>query len=440
MSTAPTKRLTDAVPSGTIPVGAALLVAGVATYAFFKIGAVAVGGDDAFQPIVSMWFATFALAPGFFLPLEQELARAISHRRATGQGAAPVVRKVVQLGAALTITIATIILLSGPLLVDEFFDGDWLLVIALAGAFAAYAPAHLGRGVCSGNGRFRSYALIMGGDGVVRIILCVALAVIGVQRAGYFGLAIAVAPLFALAYVWRAGDLHNDDGPPATWAEVTPNLGWLLIGATCAAALLNAGPLAATILAEDGQEALVTEFSFGVLLARVPLFLFQAVQAALLPKLSSLAAQGAFVEFRAGLRRLLLLVGAVGIIGTLGALVLGPWIVELVYDAELSGRTMAALALGSAFYMVALALAQAVIALHGHALVAAGWVVSVIAFFLVTWLSSDDLFRRIELGLLGSSIAGLLCFAAALRHKLAQGETPDQESVMEAITDMPFET
>ena len=71
---------------------------------------------------------------------------------------------------------------------------------------------------------------------------------------------------------------------------------------------------------------------------------------------------------------------------------------------------------------------------------AAGWVVAVIAFFVVTWLSSDDLFRRIEFGLLGSSIAGLLCFAAALRHKLNLGETPDQESVMEAITDMPFET
>ena len=124
MPNASTKRLTDAVPSGTIPVGTALLVAGVATYAFFKVGAVAVGGDDAFQPIVSMWFATFALAPGFFLPLEQELARAISHRRTIGQGAAPVVRKVVQLGAALTITITAIILLSGPLLVNEFFDGD----------------------------------------------------------------------------------------------------------------------------------------------------------------------------------------------------------------------------------------------------------------------------------------------------------------------------
>ncbi len=345
----------------------------------------------------------------------------------------------VTLEVALTALIATGILIVSPILVDEFFDGDWLLVVALVAAFAAYAPAHLARGICSGNNRFHSYALVMGGDGVVRIILCVALAVVGIQRAGWYGLAIAAAPLFALAWVWRDGALRNEDGPPATWSEVTPNLGWLLIGSASAAALLNAGPLAATVLADEGDDALVTEFSFGVLLARVPLFLFQAVQAALLPKLSGLAARGEFAEFRSGLRRLLYVVAAVGAAGTIGAFVLGPWAVELVYDAELTGRTMAALALGSAFYMLALAVAQAVIALHGHALVALGWVVSVVAFVLGTWLSSDQLFRRIEIGLVVSSIAGLICFSLALRHKLRQGETPSQGSVMEAITDMPFE-
>ena len=58
----------------------------------------------------------------------------------------------------------------------------------------------------------------------------------------------------------------------------------------------------------------MTQFSFGVLLARIPLFLFQAVQAALLPGLSRLAARGELVEFRAGLARLAYLVIAVGVI------------------------------------------------------------------------------------------------------------------------------
>ena len=54
------------LPEGTVPVAAALLIAGVATYAFFKIGTWAVGGPEEFKPISSLWFATFALAPGFF--------------------------------------------------------------------------------------------------------------------------------------------------------------------------------------------------------------------------------------------------------------------------------------------------------------------------------------------------------------------------------------
>ena len=184
----------------------------------------------------------------------------------------------------------------------------------------------------------------------------------------------------------------------------------------------------------------MTQFAYGVLLARIPLFMFQAVQAALLPRLSRLAARGELLEFRAGLRRLMVLVLGVGVVGTIGAFVLGPFVLEVVYDADLTGRTLAMLALGSACYMVALALAQAVIALKGHALVALGWAVGVVAFLLATWLSSDDVFRRVEIGLLVSSVAAMAAFALALRYKLASGAVPDDGSIYEAITDMPLET
>ncbi len=296
------------------------------------------------------------------------------------------------------------------------------------------------RGIAAGSGRFHDYAVVLGADGVVRIILCVALAVVGVTAAGAYGMAVAIAPLFAVGYVARRGALRTDPGPPAEWNEVTPNLGWLLVGSVCAATLLNAGPITASLLASDDEEALITAFSYGVLLSRIPLFLFQAVQAALLPRLSRLAAQGAYAEFRSGLKRLMLLVLAVGVVGTLGAFLLGSWALKLVYDADLSGRTLAMLTFSSALYMLALATAQAVIALQGHALVALGWLTGVIVFVLGTWLSADEVFRRIEIGLVLSSIAALAAFALALRHRLKVGATPTQGSVMEAITDMPFET
>jgi O-antigen/teichoic acid export membrane protein len=428
------------LPEGTIPVATALVIAGVATYAFFKVGTWAVGGADEFKPISSMWFATFALAPGFFLPLEQELGRALAHRRAVGEGGRPVVGKVVRLSAGLVALVLVAIVALSPFIADAYFDGDWVMVVALATAFAAYAPAHLARGICSGSGRFRQYAVVMGSDGVVRIVLCVVLAVLGVSATGPYGFAVALAPLVGIAFVYSRRSLDTEPGPVATWGEVTPNLGWLLLGSVFAAALLNAGPIATTLLAGESESAEVTEFAYGVLLARIPLFMFQAVQAALLPRLSRLAATGELLEFRAGLRRLMVLVLAVGVVGTIGAFVLGPFVIEVVYDADLTGRTLAMLALGSACYMVALALAQAVIALKGHSLVALGWITGVISFLLATWLSSDDVFRRVEIGLLVSSIAAMTAFALALHHKLAQGAVPDRESVLEAITDMPLET
>ena len=151
------------------------------------------------------------------------------------------------------------------------------------------------------------------------------------------------------------------------------------------------------------------------------MFLFQAVQAALLPRLSRQAAQGAYDEFRSGLKRLMLLVLAVGVAGTVGAFLLGPWALNLVYDADLSGRTLAMLTLSSALYMLALATAQAVIALQGHSLVAIGWVLGLISFVLTTWLTSGELFRRIEIGLVVSSLVALVAFGIALHHRLRIG-------------------
>jgi O-antigen/teichoic acid export membrane protein len=447
------------VPEGTIPVGVALIIAGIATYAFFVVGKSAVGGDEQFEPIVSLWFATFALAPGFFLPLEQELGRALAHRRAVGDGTQPVIQKVIRLSAILVGVIVIAILAASPLLATSYFDGDWVMVAALIGTFIAYAPAHIARGVCSGSGRFRDYAIIMGSDGVVRIVLCLLLAVVGIKSAGAYGFAVAVSPLFAVAYVWRRGalapirrrlaaatsgadgaDAATDEGSPADWHEVTPNLGWLLLGSVFAASLLNAGPITASLLSADNEGAFVTQFSYGVLLARIPLFLFQAVQAALLPGLSRMAAQGQLTEFRTGLKKLMYVVLVVGVVGTGGAFVLGPWAIEIVYDADLTGRTLAMLALGSATYMMALAFAQAVIALKGHALVAVGWGIGVVTFVVVTWLAGDDLFRRIEIGLLTSSIAALVSFVVALRARLRSGVIPDHASVIEAIIDQPFES
>jgi O-antigen/teichoic acid export membrane protein len=349
------------------------------------------------------------------------------------------VRRIVPLGLTLaTIVIITVLSLS-PWITAEFFDGYGIVTLALVLAFASYAPAHLARGICSGTGRFGSYGIVMGTDGLVRILGCIALAVAGVNAVGPYALLVALAPLVGVAIVAGRRDLGTDPGPPADWSEVTPNLGWLLIGSVLAAGLVNAGPIAIDLIARADESERVTQFGNGVLLARVPLFLFQAVQAALLPRLARLAAQGDLTEFRVGFRRLMFVVVAVGVLGTVGAFLLGPWALDLVYDGGLDRRTLTLLAFGSALYMVALATAQAVIALHGHARVALGWTSGMVAFVLVTWLSVDDLYLRVELGLVASSATAMVVFVVSLRQLLRSENRADAGSILEAVTDLPLE-
>ena len=426
------------LPEGTIPVGIGLFVAGFTSYAFFKVGQLALGKED-FKPIVALWFTTFALVPGFFMPVEQELGRALAHRRALGQGGRPVVRRMLPL----TIGLATILIVgvaaSSSWLTSDMFDGHWVVTLALVLSISFYAPMHLARGIASGSGRFVAYGTVMAVDGLVRITACVLLWQFGVTHVGAYALAVAVSPLVAAGVVFVRGETKTDDGPPATFSEITPNLGWLLLGTIMAAALVNAGPLGVDFLANASDAEKVTAFGNGVLLSRVPLFLFQAVQAALLPRLARLAAKGDLEEFRHGFSLLLKVVTAVAVLGTVGSFVLGPPILTMVYEGGLDRRTLTLLALASGMYMLALAVSQGVIALQGHKFVAVGWLSAMIGFLAVTTFASDDLFLRVELGLVAGSTVALAVFSYAFRARMNAGAIPDAESMIDGVLDFPLE-
>ncbi len=405
------------LPEGTLTVGVGLFIAGVSAFVFFKIGQQALG-QDGFKPIVAMWFITFSLAPGFFLPIEQEVGRALSHRRALHQGGRPVVRRMLPLMALMLAVLAIVIAFTSPYLTKHLFDGYGIVVVCLVLTLVSYAPMHLARGICSGSQRFGAYGIIIGADGAARVIGVAVLWALGVQSVGAFALMIALSPLIGVVGVGVTGKLHTETGPPAPWSEVTPNLGWLLIGSLFAAALVNAGPITVDILGTNAKPELITRFGNAVIFARIPLFLFQAVQAALLPRLARLAAQGHFDEFRNALNKLLIFVVGVGVIGTAGAFAVGPAVLELVYEGGIDRQTLTLLALSSALYMVAVALAQATIALRGHALVGIGWALGFAGFVAIAAWSSNDLYLRVELALVGSSLISLASFMVALRSRL----------------------
>jgi len=427
------------VPEGTIPVAIGLVITGLSAYAFLSLTRYGLG-TDASTPVNQLWFATFILAPGFFLPVEQEVGRALAHRRALGEGGLPVLRKAALLALGLLAIVGTFLLTMSPFLTRELFDGSWVLFGCLLLAFAGYALGHFLRGTLAGTGRFQQYGLFMASDGLIRFTACAVLAVTGVTFLGAYGLLVGVPPFLAVFIALRGNYHLTPEGPPADWGELTPNLGWLVAGSVAAAALVNAGPLAAKLLADDTQSAVVSEFSYAVLVARVPLFMFQAVQAALLPKLARLAAQGLYDDFRQGFRRLMQVVIVVGLVGVVLAATIGPTVLEIVFNATVGRRTLTLLALGSGMYMIGLGIAQAVIALHGHAWAAVGWIAGLATFIVVTWLASHDLLLRVELGLVAGSLMAMATFAYALHVKLRDGAQADSASFIDAVTDHPLET
>ena len=102
-------------------------------------------------------------------------------------------------------------------------------------------------------------------------------------------------------------------------------------------------------------------------------------------------------------------------------------------------RTLGLLALASGLFMLAQACALAVIALRGHRQVAIGWLTSIITFVVVTAFVSDDVFLRVELGLVAACTLAFGYFVSVLRVLVAAGITPDAESMIDGVFDNPLE-
>ena len=411
------------LPSGTLAVGTGLIVGGVTAYAFLSISA-HVLDENASAPLAAIWAVMFTVAPGFFMPVEQEVSRAIASRGARGQGAAPLLKRAAALGIGLLGLLTIACLIAAPALNEHLFDDQWLLFVALLLGVSGYCAGHLARGMLSGRGKFRPYAIYIGGESVVRLIICVGLAVIGVDSAGWYGLAIGIAPAFAVLIVASAAlEGAHEPGPPAPWNELTPSLGALLAGSVFSMSLMNAAMIAAQLLRDESEKAEVKKIFNGVIVARVPLFLFQAVQAAMLPKMSALAGSRRFHEFRTSLTNLLQAVVAIGAAGAVGGFVLGPLVVDIAFNVELGHVDVGLLAASTGFFIVAMSLAQALIALDGQSRVALGWLFGLVTFVVVTALG-NDLLLRLELASLLSSFAAAAALGAFLytRLRLAESE------------------
>src|SRR5262249_34492251 len=173
----------------------------------------------------------------------------------------------------------------------------------------------------------------------------------------------------------------------------------------------------------------------GMLLARVQLYFFQAMQATLVPELSEQRGAGEREAFRAGLRKLTIAVIVIGVASAIGSAVLGPWAVRTFFgsDFQLDARDMALLGFGSAVYMLALTLGQALIALEHHGRYALAWVLGVVAFLVTVVAGGSDVLLRAELAYVVGSTVTLVAMAALLWRPYRETTGREAEALFDAV-------
>jgi O-antigen/teichoic acid export membrane protein len=428
-------------PEGSATIGLWLVVAGVTAYLFLAVSG-QVLGSERYSALAVLWIVAFTAAPGFFQPLEQEIARAIAARRARNLGSAPVIQRGALTGGVIAAGLVVVIVVAALVspLVDSLFEGQTLLVWALAIMLVGYLAEHTTRGVLAGHDRFGPYGLLVGSEGILRLTACVVFAVVGFESAGPYGLLIASTPYAAVAIALTGQRGLYEPGPPASWAEISANIGFLVAGSALALALLNAAVLVVQLLSSSSESEQTSWIFAGILLSRVPLYFFQAIQATLVPELSEQRGTGEREAFRTGLRKLTMAVMLIGAVSVIGLALLGPWAVRTFFgsDYELGARDMTLLALGSAIYMLTLTLGQALIALEQHRRYACGWVVGVAVFLVAVVVGGSDVLLRAELAYVAGCIAALVTMAALLWRPLRRA-TGDDTALFTAVRAEPME-
>jgi len=400
---------------------AGLVLLGLSGGVYLAVSARAVG-PVAFASLSTLWSLVYAFGIGAFLPFEQELGRAFAARAARGAGTGPLVGRVALASAGVLAVLLTAGLLLSPLLVSGLFSGGWTPVGVFALSLAVMAAGYVTRGIYAGASRFGWYSAQLGAEGVVRIAVCAALLGAGVHAAGPYLWLLALAPLAALAPTLPGLRGALRPGPPASWSELSANLGWLLLAGVAAQAVANAALVVLQPLSDrDGTAGrLLAAF----VIARVPLFFFQGVQAVLLPGLSGALAAGDRGVFRVRLRGVLAATGAVVLAGVAGAAAFGPWLVRLAFGEGFAlGRGhLVVLAAATGCYMLAQVFQAGLVALERHRDNALGWSGAFGVFVAVCLVPLPPLLR-VESALLLSSAAAAVLLAAVFHRRWTRAST-----------------
>ncbi len=389
-------------------------------------------GAAAFAGISVLYVLVSSFATGLFLPVEQEIARRLGHERGAGTFDPTLVRRTILVSLAAAIAVCLVAVAARPVSL-RLLGGNWNALAALCVALPGYACCFVSRGVFAGRRELGRYGLQLGVEGGFRLTGILGLLLIGAHNAAAVGWLFGAAPWIALA-ASLAGRTAHHPGPRVSMAPGGPlvsALGLLLISSLAAQLLVNAGPVIIQLLASPAERARAGAFLAALVVVRIPIFLFTAVQPSFLPAMATHAAVDRKSDFVRLTRRVLASCLVLTVVSTVVAATVGPTLIRLLFGFPdgIGAFTFLALGLSVGLYLAAMILAQALLGRGMHVWTTAGWLIGLAAMVAGTALPASAV-GRATTGFLLGAIAAACAYAVLLATALRRWGSPDTISTV----------
>lgn len=405
------------LPSGVLPILLATAITGGAGYVVNAIVPIVVSPSvyAEFSILWSVLFFILAAMGG----VQQEVTRAAAPRAASDARRNPAFRFAVLSSILVAVVMAAALSFALPALLGA---GAQAAAVPIAIAAGSYLFVAVLSGVLYGLHRWRLIAVLVGLDGLIRLL---AVAIVLALHTGIIGLiwAIAVPVPLAPLLVWSVsrGSVRGASQLDVSFRRLGWNAVRALLAAAASGVLISGFPILLAATSPGLPRAELAGVNLGINLVRAPLVIV------VLSLQSYLVVQFRRDGAAAGslLRRMsLLILGAALVIGAAAAAV-GPWILALFGSAyALGGLFIGGLVLLSGLLGVLCVSGAATIATNAHGFYVAGWLAaaaaSVIALLLPLGLET-----RVMIALASGPTAGLVVHLYGLRpRRAAAGSRP----------------
>ncbi|MEV4734023.1 hypothetical protein [Saccharopolyspora sp. NPDC049426] len=384
--------MTGGEQSGAVALAVGTVLVGAAGYAFVASAGHLFAPPEA-AAVSTLYMVINILGPGVFLALEQEVSRRTAHAVALGRSVREAVVWTAIRGAGLLAAGLLALVACAPLLVDDALAGHSGLLVVAAVNTALTAMMSLVRGVLAGLDDFGGYAASLGAEGIGRLVFVGSAWVTGPVPVTWYAATFAAgtgcsALGGALCAVRRRRPLvHPGPGDAAVQSVSRPSasggLPSLAVATLLTYVIANLSVVIVTTRLHDA--ALAAAFAAGLLLARMPLFVFSPVQAFLLTALTDAQARAQRHRFRATVRNGMAVALAFGAAGFLGVAGLGGWALRELFGTRVPLSTLTSVCLvgSTVLLMGAQVLHAALIARGRHRKVAASWLAGAVVLVAV---------------------------------------------------------